>query len=352
VNRWEAFVAVCDWLREGLLGSVSANSTKPARWERIINVSSQHFVTPALAWCLKERPGVPPDISAYFNAALMLNARRNELLLAALARVATALNARDTEPILLKGAARLVDGCYPEPSLRFLGDLDVLVPAAKIAGAAATLKDIGFEMKADDPIGPSHHHLPMLRERDSGVGIELHKRLADRQFEEIVPTAWFLEHTVPLRFRGARVRLADATRAVAHNIVHDQLVHSQHQRKSVELRQLLDFSLIRARYDAKIDWSAIDHQFCDAGMGQVLSTYVDFARVLFAQRAPQLSCAPGSKTIDDFRRRMGTWQTVRRLANDYVDARRREPLGIIRLFSPRTWSNRIRLIKTGFESAV
>ena len=53
--------------------------------------------------------------------------------------VKDALNAIGIEPVLLKGAAHLVGGVYPAPSLRVVGDLDVLVPEERVKTAAETL---------------------------------------------------------------------------------------------------------------------------------------------------------------------------------------------------------------------
>jgi hypothetical protein len=42
---------------------------------------------------------------------------------------------------------------------------------------------------------------------------------------------------------------------------------------------------------------------------------------------------------------------VSRIPIGYVLVRRRDPLGVIRLFSPRTWSTGIRLVKTALGKA-
>jgi hypothetical protein len=96
-------------------------------------------VTPALAWCLVHEVTPPPlEVRHYFEEILALNAKRNETLLTELARVVRTLSAIDVEPVLLKGAARLIKGTYPATMLRFLGDLDVLIPASRSAAAVAS----------------------------------------------------------------------------------------------------------------------------------------------------------------------------------------------------------------------
>ena len=107
-------------------------------------------MTPALARCLGRDADVPEDVREYFEAAAALNARRNELMQRGLARVVGLLNAIDIEPMPLKGAAHLAEGLYPEPSLRLLGDVDILIPSNRGADAEAALK--AGESKS--PAGP------------------------------------------------------------------------------------------------------------------------------------------------------------------------------------------------------
>jgi hypothetical protein len=352
VTRWRAFNALCAYFREGLLDGPVAKPTSDVPWERLINISSQHLVTPALAWCLRGRTDLPGDIKAFFDAALFLNSQRNDKLLGGLSRIVAALNANDVEPILLKGAARLVDGSYPSQSLRFLGDLDLLVPACRLAPAVDALRDVGFEAKGDDQVGPSHHHLPMMHETTSGVGVEIHRNVVPAPFDAIVSTPWFWQQTRPIQYRNLKLHLPDVTRAVAHNIVHAQLHHGQYNRRHIELRQLLDLALIRKRSESEIDWGEIERRFSNLGMGRVLATYTQFADALLGQPTPLLKHTPRPNALADFRWRLNNASTLRLLTYDYVLARRQEPLGVLRLFRPSLWPNHIHKIKAAFDTAV
>jgi Uncharacterised nucleotidyltransferase len=353
VKPWNTFVALCGYLRAGLLGAVAPSPAADNSWDLLVEASSHHYVTPALAWCLRGQVGIPSEVGDYFDAALTLNGQRNERLTAALVRIVAALNAIDIEPILLKGAARLVDGIYPAPKLRFLGDLDILIPADRSAEAVAALERIGFD-EHDPPFDHHHHHLPMLHERDTGAGVELHTKLTLPPYDAIISAAWFSENTKSFQLQDRRVRLPDATRSAAHTIVHDQLLHLNYQSNRVQLRQLLDLAMVRARYESTIDWTELDHRFCSVGMGQVLATYLEFAKVLLGQPTPQLSHVPRAGALADFRRMIEPPSVLRHLAKVarmYVSARRRDPLGVLRLIRPRTWSIRIRQVKTRLGKA-
>ena len=174
MKRYRAFNALCAVLRAGLLDEHrSLDSPPQAPWPLLIELGSGHAVIPSVAWCLKGKTYIPHDVGAYFESILTLNRIRNERMLEGLERIAAALNAIDIEPVLLKGAAHLVERLYPEPGLRVLGDLDLLIPEGRATSAVAALRDVGFTGTAHPPNdGQYHHHLPGMIDPDSGLGVE------------------------------------------------------------------------------------------------------------------------------------------------------------------------------------
>ena len=356
MSRWQTFAALCGHLRAGLLEGEPPGPAVEIRWELLIEASSHHYVTPALAWCLRDRIGIPSDVRDYFDAALTLNGRRNERLMDALVRIVGALNAIGIEPVLLKGAARLVDDVYPAAALRVLGDLDVLILANRSADAAAALKRIGFDEDTGIVLDAAHHHLPMLRERDTGAGVEIHTGLSRAPHDAIIPAAWFCENTRLFKLRGLGVRLPDATRSAVHIIVHDQLNHGNYRLGRIQLRQLLDLAMVRTKYQGMIDWTELDHRFCKAGNGEVLATYLKFAEELFGQPMPDLSHAPRTRVMTDFRRGIER-PAIRALEPlqipiDYVLTQKGDPIGVLKkLISPQTWSTAIQLVKAAMRPA-
>jgi hypothetical protein len=303
MNRWQAFTTICDHLRGGLLGGKPPELADGISWDLLIEISSFHYVTPALAWCLKDQAEVPSEIREYFDAVLLLNKQRNESLIEALARIVGALNAIDIEPVLLKGAAHLVESIYPEPMLRFLGDLDILIPAHRSAHAVAALQTIGFGEKPGHVVPPpSHHHLPTLHDSQTGAGVELHTGVFGQPHEASFPTTWFCENTIPIRFQSGLIRLPEVTRSVGHNIVHSQFFHGLYWHKRIQLRHLLDLAAIRTKHENAIAWNELDQRFGSAGIGEGLATYLDIAESLLGQRAPWLSYSPRAGALNDFRR--------------------------------------------------
>ena len=302
MTRWDAFTALCGDLRAGLLGG-ERPAPRHFSWESLIEIASFHYVTPTVGWCLGDEAHVPADVREYFTAAATLNGRRNALMQASLARATGLLNAIDIAPMLLKGAAHLAEGLYPDPSLRLLGDLDILIPADRATHAQAALKTGGFAGKPSDIVpGPQHHHLPILHDSETGVGIELHTDVVSQSPDAVISTAWFCESARPAVFRGQRILLPEPTRNAGHIIFHSEIFHVNHKLKKVQLRHLLDLALMQRQHADEIDWEMLDGRFSAAGLGQMLATYLGFSEELFGRPAPKLSHAPRANAMEDISR--------------------------------------------------
>lgn len=301
MTRWDAFTATCGFLRAGLLGG-ELPLQKDVAWELMIEVASFHYVAPALAWCLRDEP-IPDDVGEYFSSVAALNRQRNERMLVGVARVAALLNGIGIEPVLLKGCAMIAEGLYPDPSLRLMGDADILIPRERAGETAAVLAGAGFATKPSDVIvPPAHHHLQPLHDPETGLGVELHTDVISIEPDAVIATDWFCADAKALTFRGHRVRVPAPTPNAGHCIYHSQVFHSLHARKKIQLRSLLDLALLRARHEAAIDWSVLDRRFAAAGLGEVLAAYLHFADALFGQPAPALSHAPAPDALAELRR--------------------------------------------------
>jgi hypothetical protein len=350
LKRWTAFAHLCAVLRHRLCTGNPPSHRPAGEWELLIEASSHHLVTPALAWCLRGDDSVPSDVRDYLDLTLEHMIRRNEQMLDALERSACALNGAGIVPVLLKGAALLVDGLYPAPGLRILGDLDLLVSADRIQDAATALRNIGFASNDSIVVKPQHHHLPAFRDGVTGAGVELHTKIMNQTFLPLIPASDFAERARPAAFRGLDIRLPTPTGRIAHNIAHGAIATGDLWRNNVNLRQLLDLVMIRTRYENEIDWNEIDGVFCAAGFGRALSTNLHFAEILFGQPAPPTSSPP--RSISDLQRaveRSGTRNWGRLAAGVIIHAMqfRRDPMGVLRwVIDLNRLPNRIRRLAT------
>jgi hypothetical protein len=150
-------------------------------WPAVIAAADRHRLLPALAAALADLgllQAPPSEVAELLAAVRAANTERNQRLAAGLAEAVAALNRAGIEPVLLKGAIRLVDGLYPDPGWRMMNDLDLLAPPGRAAETFAVLQGLGYRTgKADAALPAGHHHLPLLRQTRTGVAIEVHDRL-------------------------------------------------------------------------------------------------------------------------------------------------------------------------------
>lgn len=91
-------------------------------------------------------------------------------------------HAHDIPVVLLKGIS-LADAVYAEPHHRIMGDLDLLVPKDKAQTLFDTAIDHGYQQPDEQDrvtIPEGHHHLPEIRDQQSGVPVEIHTALISR----------------------------------------------------------------------------------------------------------------------------------------------------------------------------
>ena len=148
--------------------------------------------------------------------------------------------------VIIKGAAAAQ--YYPHPTLRTMGDVDVLVKRADLDRAASILEANGYKLTADkDHVG---HHYNYSKDN---ISIELHKRLPviDDENEELLT----------LFEKGIDERIWATTEGIKFPVLHTTLngfvliFHiNQHLREGLGLRQIIDWmmyvnSLTAAQWD-------------------------------------------------------------------------------------------------------
>ena len=193
-------------------------------------MAAAHRLEPLLAWRAEREAWVlPPAVAdawsgARRRAALVALAQHTALRLA-LER----LGGAGIPVVALKGVA-LAWRHYPEPGLRPMRDLDLLVPEARARQAIALLHDAGFVPVATDAATLAEafeygHDLPAQRHAELGVTIELHHRLTDPPqrrgyFTPQLSARDMLARAVAVDCGGLSVPCPSPQDLAAHLIVH------------------------------------------------------------------------------------------------------------------------------------
>ena len=160
-------------------------------WDYVVETSVRHAVAPLVSGALREVEAseeLDGDIPSSAHAELADLYRRSEsrsgAMLRAVGEIADAFTAESIDVIALKDV-QLAAGVYPEPALRPLGDIDLLVRREELERAARLLPKLGFlpQPGADMPYTTRYASgRAFLRERDQ-AWVDLQWTVAQREWD-------------------------------------------------------------------------------------------------------------------------------------------------------------------------
>lgn len=192
-------------------------------WEPLVACASRNEVLAALHYNLR-RSGVelPRDVDVAIQKDCFVRAAPQLEAVATLFDVVEALEEAAVPAVALKGPI-LAERIYPERSLRFSSDLDVMIPFEAIDRALEALAARGYYLgetaAADRYYRASHYQLIVLHPKRSTM-VELHFR-AIRAFGSALDADPFLERsTWYTSTTGGRVRILAPDDELLYLLVH------------------------------------------------------------------------------------------------------------------------------------
>jgi hypothetical protein len=233
-------------------------------WERLLIRAEQHGLGPLTYLHLKGTDALAPQEALRALKALFLRHRHaNGVRQQVLMDILTLCAAQEIPLLALKGAA-LAFLIYPQPGLRCMRDIDLLVKASDAQRAQALLLSEGFVLHNEpDLLQPArHHHLPVLARQIEGltVCVEIHDDLfpatryyLSRRFEDLSGNAVdFQVGGVPARTLGYEDMLWHIYRhAIGPPLLASPL-------RFIHIADLV--SLVEARLE-QIDWERLSHRY-------------------------------------------------------------------------------------------
>src|SRR5512133_3331157 len=170
-------------------------ATGEVDWPAVAERANRADLAPALCVALEAKGlmSVAPELfQEYLRELHRFNLDRNQALLQQLRVVVRLLNDIGVTPLLLKGAAALATDLYPDPGMRFMADLDLLVPEELLGRSVAAVRRSGYEVPESYPglvdSKGSKHYAPLARS-GAAATIELHRRLLTKG-RELLESAW------------------------------------------------------------------------------------------------------------------------------------------------------------------
>jgi len=255
-----------------LLAPQSAPGLLPRDWDLLLRQARRGLLLGKLAVVLQPwLDQVPPGPRHHLEAALMTVARQAKLTHWEVRQIQAALQPLGIEPILLKGTAYLIAG-LPASAGRVFGDVDILVPKARIAEIEAAFLANGWSFEEDlDAYDERYyrewmHEIPPLTHEQRGSSLDVHHTILPPSARIKVNTAALFEDTRELPgLPGVRV-LAPVT-MVLHSATH--LFHEGELEKG--LRDLFDLdALLRDFGRDPAFWAGLTSRAQALGLGRPL----------------------------------------------------------------------------------
>jgi len=226
-------------------------------WPSFLAITSQDLY-PYLAFRLEqymEEVETRPELELLFRARRH-TAVHNLGMCYELRKVIEALHECDVTALVLKGII-LAYTSYPDPSLRPMSDLDLLVPPEKKEKVLLVLRKLGFEYP-ESVFATHRDHLsrlireqeyaPPLRLHDSTILLEVHSQLECCEPFLPMPVQEFWSRSITVDLNGLRVQTLCPEDFLFHLCLHQSRSH----RFEKGLLPLIDLRLL---LDSRNDWS-------------------------------------------------------------------------------------------------
>lgn len=245
-----------------------------------VKTASRHRIGPALGACLEDLDlfdCLEADLGFYFRNVRDGNEEQNDWFLEELSSIGQSLNEIGIEPCLLKGAVSLVDDVFPDPSWRFMNDLDLLVPEDRVKNAWDRLIAIGYQPYEEASIeGRAFHHLPALWHPERWAYVEIHHQTARPRYSRILPADDLLRRASTIDEPGmGRILLPHAEDRAVLLIAHAQIFNSYDRYGMFRLTDLVEFDRLSTRFTLDID--AILDRFRREGWAHQCMTFMILA---------------------------------------------------------------------------
>lgn len=265
------------------------------QWRTVLYLSNIHLVTPAL-WPIFNRAGVtadiPLEVRRYLRTNHELNVARNRRLGEQLDEAIVALNQNDIVPTLLKGAAYLKAEIHSDIGVRFMSDLDILVPAAQLGRAESTLRELGYRTARNHTAAAyrNHHHLQPLSREGTEAAIEIHRSALCERASQLLPTRALFSNSTESLSSDLRYRQISRDHTAMLSFLHTQITDQYLNAFIIGLRPLHDMVAMHAAWGNSINWSGIHEHFRKFGGAGVFRRHLySVYRLADLRPLPELS---------------------------------------------------------------
>lgn len=270
----------------GLLGyalfNVPVEIPKDLDWAALYEEAKVQAVLPLVFDAAAKVAHIPEGISSKYMQSCIQYAFNNEQLLYEQQQVLALMRAHNIPCVVLKGSSSAL--WYPNPDLRIMGDIDILVPPEQQMEAVRILQSYGY-----GEIWDKNHQCHMTVSKNR-ILVEVHKEpngLWLNVSEQVAQKfhAYFADAIEKSRMQGDLCVLSDAHQAVV--LLLHKLEHFLNG--GLGLRQLCDWAVFVDQRLTQALWRSLKPVLEDMGMlyfaGVITRLCVDFLK-LPVEKAP------------------------------------------------------------------
>jgi len=232
--------------------------SKTIDWETVVEVSTAHYVFPAL-YCNFKRADflkyLPADLVDYMKHITDLNRDRNKQIISQVQDLNTLLLKNNITPIFLKGTGNLLDGLYDDIGERMVGDIDYLLSKKDSYSAFKILKNDNYytpENLLDN--FPDHRHFPRLIKKNIIGAVEIHRKLLNSKYDNEFNYS-FVEKDCQV---VDQVRVLSYENKLNLSIISNQINDNGFYYKTMSLRNAYDVFLLSKKTNAKEAVNTLD----------------------------------------------------------------------------------------------
>lgn len=248
------------------LTAVNFDSFSDEDWNHLASRAHSEGVAPLVYWTFSKAGRlsfIPQETRNFLRVSYAGTYMQNQFMFKELETLAHLFHQADIPIVVLKGACFALT-IYPDIGLRPMGDMDLLVPASKLAEAVQIAETLGYAETLPEA-SPGlrdllNHEICLHKSSPHSITLELHRSLvADKTFTYAVPVDWFWEQTEPLDITPATARfqtllMLTPTAQILYAASHAML---QHGGDKAPLRWFCDLDRLIRHYDERADWDLL-----------------------------------------------------------------------------------------------
>jgi len=222
-------------------------------WEFVVEVSTSHYVFPAM-YCALKREGflqyLPQELLNFMEHVADTNRDRNTQIISQAKELNTFLLSHNITPIFIKGTANLLAGLYNDITERMVGDIDFLFSSQDYPKAIQVLKEYGYckqkQLATKYPY-PWSKHYPRLIKKETIAAIEIHDKLLIEDY-----TQEFNYNTIKSSIQVIdNVAMLSDGNMLNLSILSNQINDFRFHYKTINLRNAYDVFLLSKKTAAK-----------------------------------------------------------------------------------------------------